>query len=255
MLRTLLFFAVPLGALAAAAPAAEPHEITVYAAASLRDVLTALTPEGEKAAGVKLVFNFGASNALAKQIEAGNQADVFFSADEASMDSLDKSGLVDSASRRSPLSNHLVVIAPADRAPGVKTVSDLAGPAVRRLSLADPEAVPAGKYAKAWLTKAGVWEHVKDRVVPALDVRAALAAVESGGCEAGIVYRTDAAISKSVRVLFEAGDDAPRISYALAALSKRPGIEDARKVAAWLAGPDAAKTFARFGFAVASSTP
>ena len=226
-------------------------EIVVYAAASLRDVLMRLAPACEEALEVSLVFNFGASNDLARQIDAGNKADVFFSADEEWMDRVARAGLVDAGSRRSFLSNRLVVVGAADSALGVRSPSDLAAPGVRRISLADPEAVPAGRYAKAWLERAGIWKAVRDRVVPALDVRAALAVVESGAAEAGIVYRTDAAISGHVRVLYEVpAGEGPPISYAVAALGGRPQVAASRRLVAWLAGAEAATSFERFGFIV-----
>ena len=103
--------------------------------------------------------------------------------------------------REDLLSNRLVVVVPAAAAASSMTAEDLAG--VRRLALGDPRAVPAGIYARRWLERRGLWERVRDRVVPTLDVRAALAAVESGNVDAGIVYRTDAAISKRVRVALE----------------------------------------------------
>lgn len=228
-----------------------PGELTVYAAASLRDVLQSLAPKCEKVTGTRLVFNFGASNDLARQIEAGNKADVFLSADEAWMDKVAQAGLVDAGSRRALLSNRLVVIARQDSSVRIAAPSDLAASAIKRISLADPQAVPAGKYARAWLDKTGVWETIADRILPALDVRAALAAVESGGADVGVVYRTDAAISDKVRVLYEVPEsDGPRISYAVAALSQRPRLDAARRVVDWLAGPAAAAAFEKSGFIV-----
>ena len=239
-----------------AAPAPAPVEIVVYAAASLRDVLQKVSPVCEKALGARLVFNFGASNDLARQIEAANKADVFLSADETWMDHAAQAGLVDTASRRSLLSNRLVVVGTFDSAVRVGSASDLSSPAVRRMALANPEAVPAGKYAKAWLEKAGTWASVADRVVPLPDVRAALAAVESGAADVGIVYRTDAAISRKVKVLFEVpAAEGPRISYAVAALGGRPNIEAARQFVAWLAGPEAVAAFERSGFIVLAQAP
>ena len=245
------------GEAAAAGPSPSPRaEIVVYAAASLRDVLRQIAPACEEALEVSLVFNFGASNDLARQIDAGNKADVFFSADEDGMDRVARAGLVDADSRRSLLSNRLVVIGAADSTLSVGSSSDLAAPGVRRISLADPEVAPAGKYAKAWLERAGVWKAVRDRMVPALDVRAALAVVESGGAEVGIVYRTDAAISRRVRVLYEVpAGEGPRISYAVAALGDRPQVAAARRLVAWLAGPEAATTFERFGFIAQAQVP
>ncbi len=226
-----------------------PVELRFYAAASLRDVLQELAPALERATGTTLVFNLGASNDLARQIVAAGKADLFFSADEGWMDHLAAEGLVDTASRRSPLSNRLVVIVPAESPLRIASARDLAASSVRRLSLANPEAVPAGKYARAWLERSGVWSALAERVVPALDVRAALAAVESGAIEAGIVYRTDAASARRVRVAFEVpAEEGPPISYALAALADRPHLARAREVVAWLCGPEAAAVYARHGF-------
>ena len=236
-----------------AAPAAHPApvELTVYAAASLRDALDELGPTCGQSAGAALVLNFGSSNDLARQILAANKADVFFSADEAWMDQVAAKGLVDAASRRALLSNRLVVVAPADSTLVVASAADLAGPGVKRLSLASPDAVPAGKYAKAWLEKAGVWEKVKDKVAPAPDARAALAAVESGGVEAGVVYRTDATIAKKAKVIFTVPEEeGPRVSYPLAALRDRPHLETARRVVDCFASAEGRAVFERHGFIV-----
>ncbi len=252
--KPLLGFLVALGA-AQTVSAGDPIELTVYAAASLRDVLQELAPAVERATGTRLVVNLGASNDLARQIVAANKADLFFSADEGWMDHVAAAGLVDAASRRSPISNQLVVVVPADSPLAISAATEVASAAIRRLALANPEAVPAGKYAKAWLDSQGVWQVVAPRVVPALDVRAALAAVESGAVDAGVVYRTDAAPSRRVRVAYLVPEgDGPRITYALAALAPRPNLESARAVAAWLCGSEAAAVFERFGFAAGAST-
>ena len=230
--------------------AAQP-EIMVYAAASLRDVLGAIEPICERQAGVHLVHNFGASNDLARQIVAANKADIFFSADEAWMDHVAGAGLIEPASRRSLLSNRLVVVVPADSAIPIRSVADLTLDAVKRVSLANPEAVPAGRYARAWLQTAGVWDKVAGKVVPAPDVRAALATVEAGAVEAGIVYRTDAAISRRAKVAFVApADQGPRISYPVAALKDRPHLDAARRAIACYGEVEAKDLFERAGFIV-----
>ncbi len=247
--------ALLLSLAAGAARPAPAEELTLYAAASLRDAVEALAPALERATGARLVVNLGASSDLARQIVAAGKADLFFSADEAWMDHVARSGLLDAGSRRSPLGNRLVVVAPLDSGLALRGAADLAAPGVRRLSLADPAVVPAGRYARAWLEAAGVWAALAPRVVPALDVRAALAAVESGACEAGIVYRTDAAISRRVRIAYEVPEgEGPAISYALAAIAGRPGLARARAAVDWLSGPEAAAVFERFGF-VARSSP
>jgi molybdate transport system substrate-binding protein len=227
-------------------------ELVVYAATSTRDVLLALEPTYEREHRVDLVFNFGSSGDLSKQIVAAAQADVFLSADEKEMDRVESAGLVAAGTRLALLSNQLVVIEPAD-APSRFTEpfepAQLAAPGIELLSLANVETVPAGRYAKAWLEETGVWSHVSERVVPGVDVRAALAAVESAGAQAGIVYRTDAALSKEARIVFAVPvDEGPRISYPVAVLASRPADEDARAFVDFLAGREAGAVFERFGF-------
>lgn len=239
-----------------AAADSPPPEIMLYAAASLRESLQDLAPPCDKLVGAQLVFNFGPSSDLAHQIEAAEKADLFFSADEALMDRLSKAGLLETGTRRTVLSNRLVVIAPLDSTLVIHSAADLAGKAVRRLSLANPEAVPAGKYARAWLEKTGQWEALKERVVPGVDVRAALSAVESGVVEAGVVYATDAAITKKVRVLYEVpASEAPTISYPLAILRSRPQQSLAAKVVDCLTGPEALKVYQSRGFIVGPASP
>ena len=233
-----------------------PVEVNLYAAASLRDVLQDLAPPCESAVGVRLVFNMGASNDLARQIIAAPGADIFFSADEAWVDKVAQAGLVDSASRRALLSNRLVVVGRADATLPIARAEDLRSASVRRIALANPDVVPAGKYARAWLEKVGVWESIRDRIAPSLDVRAALAAVESGAVDVGVVYKTDAEISRKVRVLYEVpGDQGPGIVYVIAAISRRPHVDIARRVVTWLEGPEAARAFEKRGFILMAAPP
>ena len=176
--------------LLAAGPEARAEEVSVFAAASLTDALQEIAGSWETATGHKVVFNLGASSDLARQIKAGGPADIFFSADKAQMDGLEKEGLVRAADRVDLLSNTLVVVVPADSGAKVAQASDLA--AFKTLALADPQAVPAGVYARTWLESLGLWSRLEKQVVPALNVRAALSAVESANADAGIVYKTDA---------------------------------------------------------------
>ena len=246
VLSIVLLLAAPTGAAESGAP-----EVMVYAAASLRDVLGAIAPICEKRAGVRLVHNFGASNDLARQIVAANKADIFFSADEAWMDHVVGAGLVETASRRALLSNRLVVVVPAESNIPIRSVADLTQDEVKRVALANPESVPAGRYAKAWLQTAGLWEKIASKVVPAPDVRAALATVEAGAVEAGIVYRTDAAIARGARVAFVApAEQGPRISYPVAALRDRPHLDAARRAIDCYGGAEAKDLFERAGFIV-----
>jgi molybdate transport system substrate-binding protein len=226
-------------------------EVRVSAAASLADALKEIGSAYETKSGDKLVFNLGASNMLARQIEEGAPVDIFFSADEAKMDGLAKKGLVVAETRRSRLSNALAVVVATDGAPAIMTPQDLAAAAVKRLALADPKAVPAGIYARQWLEKIGLWAAVESKVVPTENVRAALAAVEAGNAQAGVVYRTDAAISKKVRIAFVVPPEVgPPISYSVALLKDAKSPDAARRFLEHLGNAEAAGVFEKFGFIV-----
>jgi len=227
--------------------AARPQpELLVFAAASLTDVLEDIGTRYEARTGVRVLFSFAGSNALARQIQAGAPADVFLSANLDRMDELERAGFVRRADRVSLLSNRLAVVVAKTSDLIVTRPRDLER--ARRLALGDPEAVPAGIYARRWLEGRGLWERLRERVVPTLDVRAALAAVESGAAEAGIVYRSDVAISRRVRVAFEVpADEAPRIVYPAAVLTSSRS-RSARPFLEHLQSPDARAVFARLGF-------
>jgi len=229
-------------------PAVAADDVLVFAAASLTEVLRELGASYEMAHADHVAFNFGASSDLARQITAGAPADAFFSADAARMEELEQAGLVDRGERRNVLSNVLVIVVPRDAKTTISEPSDLK--TLRTIALANPEAVPAGVYAKKYLGSLGLWEPLKAKVVPTLDVRAALAAVEAEHAEAGIVYATDAAISKKVRVAFRVPrEQAPPIVYTLAPLarSRKPA---ARAFVGFLASQGAAATYERHGFIV-----
>jgi molybdate transport system substrate-binding protein len=226
-------------------------ELTVHAAASLTDALKELAPIYEKQTGDKLVFNFGASSTLARQIQEGAPADVFFSADEAKMNGLEKAGLVAAGTRENILGNTLVIVVPDDSTLRLNGPADLTGPAVKRLALAEPSSVPAGVYAKEYLTKLGLWDQISGRIIATENVRACLAAVESGNVEAGIVYQTDALISKKVKIAYAIPvAEGPRILYPLAALKESRNLEAARRVLSFLGGGEARTVFTKYGFTV-----
>jgi molybdate transport system substrate-binding protein len=187
------------------------------------------------------------------QIEQEGRCDVFLSAGDKEMDRIDALGLVDKESRKNLVSNQLVIVVPAGET-GVKEPADLAKDVVRKLSIAHPESVPAGRYAKSWLESAGLWDSVKDKVLPGTDVRAALSQVEFGGAEAGIVYKTDAAISKKVAVAYAVPlDKGPKITYPAAAIKDRPRRDQSLAYLAFLRSEQARAVFQRFGFLVDAS--
>jgi molybdate transport system substrate-binding protein len=247
------------GALAAGAAAPPPGDkateagasLLVYGAASLTDALgDAARVFGERT-GVDVKTSFASSSVLAKQIEAGAPAGVFISADPQWMDYLAQRGLLKAGSRHDLLGNRLVLIAPADSrvALRLRPGADLAAAlgAGGRLAAGDPDGVPAGRYARAALTKLGLWNQVSAQLVRAENVRAALEYVARGEAPLGIVYRTDALADRRVRIIdtFPASSHPP-IIYPLA-LTASAGPAAAR-FATFLESPAARQIFARYGF-------
>lgn len=242
-----LLLAVLVGAGGIGATIAD--DLVVFAAASLTDSLSEIGGAYEKATGERVVFNFGASNLLARQIREGASADLFLSGDEAKMDQLEAKNLLLPDTRRSVLSNTLVVVIPKGSKARIASAADLLRPEVRTLVIAEPSAVPAGIYAKEYLRSVGLWSKVIDRIVPTENVRAALAAIEAGNAEAGIVYKTDAAISQKVEVAFEVlAAEGPSISYPFAVLRETRDPAAAKRFLSYLASPAGLEVFRRFGF-------
>lgn len=226
--------------------------VTVFAAASLNNALDDVGRAFTARTGTPVRFSYAASSTIARQIEAGAPADVFVSADADWMDYLARRGLVDAASRRDVLTNHLALIAPAASrvrlrvGPRMPLLQALDG---GRLALAGPE-VPAGRYGRAALAALGVWPSVRDHVVSAESVRAALAFVARGEAPLGIVYDTDAKVEPRVRIVGLFPDSThPPIVYPAARVAgaSNPG---AAAFLAFLQGPQAAAIFRRYGFAV-----
>lgn len=234
---------VLLGAVASAG------EITVFAAASLAEALKELAPAYEEATGDKLRFNFGASGVLARQIIEGAPADVIVSADELRVDQLEKAGLLAVGTRRTILANQLVVVLANEGGAPVATLADLAKVEVKRIAIGEPTTVPVGTYAREHLQKMGLWAQLTGKCVPLDNVRAVLAAVEAGNADAGFVYKTDALISKKVRIAVTVPvGEGPKITYPVAALRDAKEPAAAAKYVAFLAGVEAQAVFARFGF-------
>lgn len=226
-------------------------ETTVFAAASLSDVLTEIGNAFNANSADKVRFSFAASSTLAKQIEAGAPVALFFSADEDWMNYVEKLGLLAPGTRRDLLTNQLVLVEPADRHSQITIDKsfDLGGLlGSGRLAMGDPDSVPAGKYGKQALLSLGVWDTVKGRVAPADSVRSALALVERGEVPLGIVYATDAAAAKSVRVAAIFPEDSHKpIVYPLALL-KAQDSATARAFFAFVQSALARAAFQRYGF-------
>ncbi|HEX7873447.1 MAG TPA: molybdate ABC transporter substrate-binding protein [Sphingobium sp.] len=223
----------------------------VLAAASLQESLTDAATVWTARKHPRPVISFAGSSALARQIGAGAPADIFISADEPWMDDVAAKGLVRPGTRVSFLANRLVLVAPA--ASTARITIRRGFPLAKalgtgRLAMADPDAVPAGKYGKAALTNLGVWSQVESKVARAENVRAALALVERGETPFGIVYATDALASKGVRVVatFPAASHPP-ITYPIALL-KSATSRDAEPFRRFLISREGKAIFARYGF-------
>lgn len=243
--------AVVLLLLGSAQTAAKGDEILVSAAASLTDVLKEISSGYQSKTKNTVKFNFGPSSGLARQIEEGAPADIFFSADLPQMDNLDKNGRLEPGTRKNLLSNQLVIIAPADSKLAISSPKDLLKADIKRIALAEPSSVPVGVYSSKYLTDEGLWDQVKPKVVPVQDVRATLASVESGNVEAGFVYKTDAAVSKKVKIVYEVPiDKGPRITYPAAIVKESKRKDAARDFMNYVQSPVAKEAFKKYGFVV-----
>ncbi len=252
-LKTSIFAVLPLVislANGAAAPA-RADEITVSAAASLRDVMGALgadfTRQNPKNKP-QIHFNFGSSGALQKQIEAGAPVDLFIAAADKNVTALAASGDIDAATRRVLARGELVLIAP--RASKLRSFGDLRGPNVRTIALG-ATGVPAGDYARQTLKFLGLGAVLQPKIVSAKDVRAVLRLVVSGDADAGLVYRTDALTSSAVRIVAIAPPQSHQaIVYPLALVKSAPNRGGALQFWRFLQSAKAKATLKRFGFGV-----
>ena len=246
--------AAVLAFVGAGAPSrADAADILVFAAASLKNAMEDAVAAFEKDGGDKVSVSYGASSALARQLEAAAPADMFVSADLDWMDYAQQRSLIQPQTRKSFLGNRLVMVEPAtsdievDIKPDFPLAKLLGG---GRLAMADPDAVPAGKYGKAALEKLGVWSSVEDKLARAENVRAALFFVGRGEAPLGIVYQTDAAADKDVKIAGVFPENThPPIVYpiAMTSSSKNPA---AAKFLAFLESPAAKPLFEKQGFTV-----
>ncbi len=222
--------------------------LTVFAAASLTDVLEAMIAHFEAAhPAIEVQLNVAGTSLLARQIDQGAPADVFFSANQAWMQWLADRGQVMPA-QRLPVTNDLVVVGSRASAP-LQSPAELVR--ARRLALADPEHVPAGIYARQALECAGMWEQVQPGLVPTLDVRAALFTVRSGAADLAIVYSTDARVDANVQVVLRwPASCQPSVHYAAATLRRSPHPDAAVLFLNFVAAPEQQPIWEQFGFLV-----
>ena len=231
----------------------------MYAAARLGDVLPELAEKFEPESGHRIRFNFAGSNVLAQQIVASNQADIYISANRQWMDYVEQRQEIQSSDRRMFVSNQLVIVANAATSWTIDAPGQLVNIPIRHLSIGDPNAVPAGTYAKAFLEQVAVgehslWEHFQSAVVPAPDVRAALNLVSAASDIIGIVYKTDAMAVTSVRVVYEIPPaDSPPVRYFAARLQRPNASPAVRAFYEYLVSDEAARVLAARGFVTSAS--
>lgn len=239
-----------------AAPIENAHTLTVFAAASLTEAVQEAANDFANRRSVKFLYNFAGSGTLAQQLIAAPRADVFISASEDWMDAVEERGRLLQGSRQNVLSNSLVIIGNRDATFEVREPSDLESLPFSFLALGNPDSVPAGNYAKQWLSNiasqsgADLWQRLSPRLSPAPDTRAALAQVAGQKDVIGIVYRTDYAARKSgVRLLYALGpDEGPSIVYPAAALATSPEPQLALNFLEYLRSATAQEIFAKHGF-------
>jgi molybdate transport system substrate-binding protein len=228
---------------------ASGDEITVSAAISLKDALDEIshlyTSEHH---GAEVHFNLGGSGTLQRQIEQGAPVDIFISASPKEMDSLQSQGLLLSNTRKDLVKNSVVLIVPAGST-AVYGFRDLTKAAVKTVAVGEPQTVPAGKYAQEVLTHLGMYDQLKPKLVLAKDVRQVLTYVETGNADAGIVYATDAKISKNVNVVATAPEDSHSpVVYPAAVIKNSKNPAGAKAFLEFLAGEKARAVFQKYGF-------
>lgn len=238
-------------------------QVLVFAAASLRDALTQIQTDFQRARpNVEVSLSFAGSNQLARQLLATTKADLFISASEDWMTRLEQAGRLMPNSRVDLLTNRLVLIGNGSTKLDFKVPSDLTEPRFKDIVVGDPEAVPAGIYAKKYLEQhkigdASVWQSIQSKLVPMPDVRAALQQIEQRRGAVGFVYATDAALSNKVKVLYTVPEDATqKIVYPMAKIARSsPGAQalEVDALYAYLRSDAARRVFERYGFKLAGS--
>jgi molybdate transport system substrate-binding protein len=232
---------------------AQSGDLVVFAAASLKNALDSINAQWQKETGRSAKISYASSSALAKQMENGAPAQMFISADLDWMDYVEKKNLIQPDTRSNLLGNRIVLIAPKDKAQpiAIKPGFDLARVlGDGRLSMANVDAVPAGKYGKAALEKLGVWTSISDKTAQAENVRAALLLVSRGEAPAGIVYQTDAASDKAVTIIGTFPEDThPPIIYPIA-LTAGTTNPDAAAFLAYIKSDKSKPLFEAQGFTV-----
>ncbi|MEP2776737.1 MAG: molybdate ABC transporter substrate-binding protein [Luteolibacter sp.] len=229
-------------------------DLTIGSAISLSDAVTEITAAYEKRSGSKVRTTFSGTNVIARQIEAGAPIDVFISADTATLEALVKRKLISESTIRTIATNQLVVVVPVGSETTLKSPCDLLS--LKRIAIADPASVPAGIYAKNWLTAENLWPQLQPKTIALQNVRAALIAAETWNADAAIVYRSDAASSDRVKSIFTAPmDKTGSIEYPAAIVSASTRKDEALAFLDFIVSEEAGRMLTRHGFTVLQVAP
>ncbi len=229
---------------------AEPVEIMVSAAASLRDALNDMKTTFENDhENITLIFNFGSSGKLVRQIEQGAPSDVFLSASKQDMDTLEKGQLLLDETRVDFTVNELVLITNKNESLTMDSFEDIDPSTIAHFAVGEPESVPVGRYTKEVLENIGLWEPLQDKMVLGSDVRQVLTHVETGNADLGVVYSSDAKVSDKVKVLATANAEwhGP-IVYPGAVVSETKHPKEAKAFLAFLSGDEGKEVLKKYGF-------
>ena len=228
-------------------------QLIVSAAVSLKDVMSEIKLlYQQKHPETEIIYNFGSSGSLQRQIEQGAPVDVFISAASKQMDALAKQGLLLTATRRDLLKNQIVLVIPASNnknSPKIDNFKDLTTKEITTIALGKPESVPAGKYAQEILTSFEIADKVQPKAVYGKDVRQVLNYVATGNVDAGIVYRTDAQVSDDVKIVATAPENTHSpVIYPIAVIKESKHPEEATELLEFVTTPEVQAVFEEYGF-------
>ena len=224
-------------------------DVVVSVAISISEAMQQVAFDFEEGTGLRVALNIGGSDTLATQLIAGASVDLFVSADLRQMTRVELDGGILTASKVNLLSNQLVLVTHGDNPRYFSGIGDLAESNIRRVAMGDPDAVPAGVYARQFLQVSGLWNAVRDKVVPTRNVRAVIAAVEAGNVDAGFVYRTDVSLVENMKIVVAIPvGKGPEIRYVAAVTANAPNESGARQFLDFLSSEASMHIFEDYGF-------
>ena len=231
-------------------PTASIINLTVSAAASLRDAIAEIQPIYEqKNPNTSLTLNLASSGSLRQQIEQGAPVDLFISASPSHVNMLQEKDLIIDETRRDLLKNQMVLIVPTENTASVNTFQDLIKDTISKISIGEPKSVPAGKYGQEVLTSLGIYETLEPKIVFAKNVRQVLNYVATGNVDAGIVYRTDTNASDAVKIVANAPEKSHTpVVYPIAVIKDSKNIEATKQLEEFMFTPEAKAVFEKYGF-------